>query len=316
MYVIAGPTASGKTAVAVQLAKKIGGEVISADSMQVYTGMDIGTATPTDEEMAGVPHHLLNIIAPDEGFSAAQFQARAKQAICEIRARGAVPIIAGGTGFYINALLYGAEFSTEFSQEEELREKFADIARERGAEFLHNMLEGKDPVYAATLHANNVKRVARALAYIEATGELFSAHNAAQREIVPKLDANFFILQHPREILYERINARTLAMFNGKLNDESDSGLNYGLVEEVQSLLQSGYHKGLAAMCGIGYKETVRFLDGELTRDEAIAATAQATRNYAKRQETWFRNQSRNAVFLDAYGKTAEEIAQIAEIEG
>lgn len=308
IYVIAGATATGKTAVAVELAKKIGGEVISADSMQVYRGMDIGTAKPNAAEMAGIPHYLLDIVSPDEAFSAAEFQKRVNAAAREILARGNTPIIAGGTGFYINAWLYGTEFNPENEREEILRKNFSQIAQENGVEFLHALLAEKDPAYAASIHPNNVKRVARALAFCETTGEKFSEHNAAQkrknlsnstaRKMQPvELDINFFVLSLPREILYERINSRVIAMFDA------------GLADEVQNLLDAGFHKGLAAMQGIGYKEIVKFLGGELTRDEAIAATQQATRNYAKRQETWFRNQVPNAHVIAAEGKTPTEIA-------
>jgi len=261
--------------------------------------MNIGTAKPSKTEMEGIPHHLLDIVSPDENFSAAEFQYRATAAIAEITARGKSPIIAGGTGFYINALLYGTEFSPENETENTLREELTTQAKEFGAEFLHEKLRQKDPAYAATIHANNVKRVARALAYCQATGGLFSEHNAEQkrkREIAPS-GARIFVLTMPREVLYSRINARVLAMFEA------------GLVEEVRKLLAMGYHKGLAAMCGIGYKEIVQLLSGEISQEEAIAAISQSTRNYAKRQETWFRNQTANACVLQAHEFTADELA-------
>jgi tRNA dimethylallyltransferase len=298
IFVIAGATASGKTSLAVELAKKINGEIISADSMQVYKGLNIGTAKPTAEEMQNIPHYLIDEIYPCEQFSAAEFQRRAVDAIENIFSRGLVPIIAGGTGFYINAVLYGAEFS-ENKKEDELREEFFLLAKKNSAEFLHEKLKAADPTYAETLHPNNVKRVARALAYIEATGNLFSAYNAEQKEkkAAPLFDANFFKISLPREILYQRINERVLLMF--------EAGLEY----EVRNLLKT-YHRGLAAMQGIGYKETVQLINGELSRDEAIAAMQQATRNYAKRQETWFRNQASNARVLNAENKTSEELAE------
>ncbi|MCL1862076.1 MAG: tRNA (adenosine(37)-N6)-dimethylallyltransferase MiaA [Defluviitaleaceae bacterium] len=287
LIIIAGATATGKTAAAVQLAKKIGGEVISADSMQVYRGMDIGTAKPNATEMEDVPHHMLSIIEPDEAFSAAEFQKGAMAAMEGIYARGKVPIMAGGTGFYINAVLYGAEFaSVGYEEEEKLREQYAIFAQENGAEALHTKLSAADPDYAATIHANNVKRVARALAYCKSTGKLFSEYNALQKEKKPLFDFDFYVISLPRHILYDRINARVLAM------------MDTGLVEEVQGLLEKGYSKRLAAMQGIGYKETVRFLSGEISHAEAVAAIQQNTRRYAKRQETWFRNQTQNARIL------------------
>jgi len=301
LYVIAGATASGKTAVAVELAKKINGEVISADSMQIYRGMDIGTAKPTLAEMSGIPHHMLDIVDPHEPFSAAEFQRLAIAAIEEIRMRGRIPILAGGTGFYINAVLYGTEFSSESNaKEDELREKFAIMAREKGAEELHKKLAQADPAYAATIHANNVKRVARALAYCEVSGGLFSEYNAAQKakkSNQPLYDANFFVLSMRREILYERINSRVISMFEA------------GFVEEVRSLLSNGYNKNLASMQAIGYKEIAQFINDEITHDETITAIQQATRHYAKRQETWFRNQTPDAIVLNAEGKTSEELA-------
>jgi tRNA dimethylallyltransferase len=284
----------------VELAKLVNGEVISADSMQVYRGMDIGTAKPTQKEMQGITHHLIDVIYPNEPFSVAEFQARAVAAIGEISSRGKVPIIAGGTGFYINAVLYGAEFSSENVREDELREKFTREAQthENGAKILHEKLAARDPIYAASIHANNVKRVARALAFCEATGGLFSAHNTTQKEKrKPLYDATFCVLSMPREVLYSRINARTHAM------------LEAGLVAETQNLLAQGYNKRLAAMLGIGYKECTQFLDGEITKEEAIAAIQQSTRRYAKRQETWFRNQTPEAVRITAERKTATQIA-------
>jgi tRNA dimethylallyltransferase len=282
IYVIAGATATGKTAYAIELAKKIGGEIISADSMQVYREMNIGTAKPTHEEMQNIPHHLIDIVNPNEQFSAAQFQTHASVAIEQILSRGKIPIVAGGTGFYINALLYGAEFSSENNpQEEKLREEFFALAKKHSPEFLHEKLAAADPTYAATLHPNNIKRVARALAYCTATGKKFSAHNAEQKnkKSSPLFDTKFFVLTLPREMLYARINARTVAMFNA------------GFTDEVRTLLARGYHKNLAAMQGIGYKEVTQFLHNEISLDHAVSLIQQATRNYAKRQETWFRNQ-------------------------
>jgi tRNA dimethylallyltransferase len=298
IYIIAGATATGKTAVAVALAKKLGGEIISADSMQIYRTMNIGTAKPTTDEMQNIPHHLIDIVNPDENFSAAQFQKFALQIINEIYSRNKIPIISGGTGFYINALLYGAEFPSEtIRQEGVLRQHYFNFARQNGVNALHEKLAAADPEYAATLHPNNVKRVARALAYCETTGEKFSSYNLKQKNKSPLFDAAFFILSMPREILYSRINARTISM------------LNAGLVEEVRDLLTKGCHRGLASMQGIGYKEVSQFLDGEITHDEMILSIQQSTRNYAKRQETWFRNQTTNAKILFVNEKSSEEIA-------
>ena len=305
IIVIAGATATGKTAAAVALAKKINGEVVSADSMQVYKGMDIGTAKPTTAEMEGVPHHLLSIIEPHEPFSVALYQKLATSAINDIHARGAIPILAGGTGFYIKAVLQGAEFSDEEVNEEnqtarEIQLALADEAQKNGttgAETLHQKLSAIDPDAARAIHPNNIKRVARALGFCICTGRLFSQYNAAQREKKFLYATTFCVLSFPRNVLYNRINTRTQAMFNS------------GLIAETETLLSKGFHKGLAALNGIGYKETIQFLNAQLTLPETINAVSQATRNYAKRQETWFRNQAPNAHIIPALEKSPNELA-------
>ena len=299
LYVIAGPTASGKTAVAVELAKLINGEVVSADSMQVYKGMDIGTAKPSLAEMEGIPHHLIDVIMPDESFSVAEYQKLANAAIQDIRARKKVPILAGGTGFYINAVIYETEFSQGSSAAEDaLRQQYTAIAQEKGADFLHEKLCQIDPAAAKAIHPNNIKRVARALSYCETTGQLFSAHNAREKsKHLPLPNTIIYTLNHSRETLYHRINARTIMMWKA------------GLPNEVRKLLLQGYHLGLAAMQGIGYKETIKFLNAEFTEKEVIAAIQQSTRHYAKRQETWFRHQSPDARPIFAEGKTAHALA-------
>jgi len=285
LYVIAGPTASGKTAVAIELAKKINGEIVSADSMQVYKHMNIGTAKPTQAEMDDIPHYLLDVVAPDESFSVADYTQLATKAIDDILDRGRVPILAGGTGFYINAVIYGIEFTeTEEGQHEKdnaLRKAYINLANEKGGEFIHQKLEALDPESAKAIHPNNIKRVARAISYCESTGQLFSVHNKAQKASVAKYDVDFNVLSMPREILYDRINMRTLQMWEA------------GLVAEVEHLLSLGYDPKLASMQAIGYKETIKFIYGEYTKEEAIAQIQQSTRNYAKRQETWFRHQIR-----------------------
>jgi len=298
MYVVAGPTASGKTAVAVQLAKLTGSEVISADSMQVYTGMDIGTAKPTIVEMGGIPHHMLDITMPDKPISVAEYVKLATN-VCKT----CTPIVAGGTGFYINALIYGTQFSEidagQHLLDNELRDFYTNLAAQKGAAFLHEKLQIVDPAYAAIVHPNNIKKVARALSYHESTGQLFSAHNAMQKATASlQYDLTFVILSLPRDALYDRINGRVLAMWEA------------GLPDEVCGLLDAGYHTGLSSMQGIGYKETIPFLQGHSTKDETINCIQQATRNYAKRQDTWFRHQVKNAIHIDVFDKTAEQIAE------
>lgn len=303
LYVIAGPTASGKTAVAIELAKQLDGEVVSADSMQVYKHMNIGTAKPTTEEMGGIPHHLIDIITPDTQFSVAEYQKLASHAINDIISRNKTPILAGGTGFYINAVVHGTEFNQiseeENQKEERLRNHYTSLAKEKGANFLHKKLHEKDPDAANAVHPNNIKRVARALSYIKTTGALFSLHNKAQKNralLYNMYNSKFFTLSFPRETLYSRINTRTLAMWDN------------GLPQEVQNLLRH-YDLGLAAMQGIGYKETVMFLNNQYTKEEAIDAISQSTRHYAKRQETWFRHQAPTATPILAMGKTAKDVA-------
>jgi len=284
LYVIAGPTASGKTAAAISLAKELGGEVVSADSMQIYKYMNIGTAKPTIEEMDGIPHHLLSVADPGDYFSVADYTKLATETISDIYSRGKMPILAGGTGFYINAVIYGTKFvETENGQHEkdnELREEYTKLAEQKGAAYLHEKLQNIDPDYAKTVHPNNIKKVARALSFCQTTGNLFSVHNTSQKLTKPKYDLDFRLITMPRAVLYARINRRVLAMWEA------------GLPNEVRILLSRGYHPELVSMQGIGYKETILYENGIQTKEETVAQIQQATRNYAKRQETWFRHQS------------------------
>ncbi|MCL2377758.1 MAG: tRNA (adenosine(37)-N6)-dimethylallyltransferase MiaA [Defluviitaleaceae bacterium] len=332
LYIIAGPTASGKTAVAVELAKLVGGEVVSADSMQIYEGMDIGTAKPSTREREGIPHHMIDIVKPDEPYSAALYQQHARNVIAEIHARGRMPILCGGTGFYINAVIYDVNFAKDdeaptpdtsvsceagpsmrpasnYCEAEPpmitpnqreyptSREHFADLAAIHGSEKLHAMLQEADPAAAMAIHPNNIKRVSRALSYIHTTGLLFSEYNTAQKVQPPVYDNVFCRLSVDRPVLYERINRRALAMFDA------------GLVDEVAGLMASGCHPGLVSMQGIGYKEVALYVQGQCTLEEAIEAVKQNSRRYAKRQETWFRNQNPHALAIPAQGQAAE-IAQ------
>ena len=304
LYVIAGATATGKTTLAIELAKQINGEVISADSMQVYKYMDIGTAKPTEEEKQGIPHHLLDVVNPNEPFSMAEYQKLGRIAIDDILSRNKTPIIAGGTGFYINGLIFGAELSQNDNKNkahdmEELRQKYETITNEQGAEYLHSLLHKVDPQSAEIIHPNNIKRVIRALSYNKITGKLFSAHNQEQKAKPLLYETKFFVLNMERDILYERINQRTITMWQA------------GLVDEVRGLLAMGYDSGLAPLQGIGYKETIQFLNGGcIGKEEAIATIQQATRNYAKRQETWFRNKNPSAYLLKVKEKHVDTIVR------
>ena len=278
LIVIGGPTACGKTGFSIKLAKKIGGEIISADSMQVYRYMDIGTAKVTPEEADGVPHYLIDEFDPDEEYNVMLFQQKAKAYMEEIWAKGKTPILVGGTGFYINALLYDNDF-TETENDTSYREECYKLAKEQGPEVLFERLKEVDPEYAAIMHANNVKRVTRALEYHYLTGQKFSEHNAEQKEKETPYDAAVIILNMDREKLYERIELRI------------DLMMQEGLLEEVKSLLDKGYTPDLVSMQGIGYKEFIPYFNGECTLEEAVIQLKTNTRRFAKRQLTWFRRQ-------------------------
>lgn len=276
--IIGGPTACGKTSFSIELAKKINGEIISADSMQVYRYMDIGTAKVREEEKQGVPHYLVDEIDPNEEYNVMIFQQKAKAYMEEIWNRGKIPILVGGTGFYINALLYDNDF-TQTDNDHSFREAcYAQVEKE-GPEPLFERLKEIDPAYAKTIHANNVKRVTRALEYHFLTGEKFSMHNAEQKEKESPYNAAVIILSMDREMLYERIDHRV------------DLMMQEGLLLEVKNLLEKGYSSQLVSMQGLGYKEFIPYFNGEYTLEAAVEALKKGTRHFAKRQLTWFRRQ-------------------------
>jgi len=287
IIVIAGPTASGKTDKAIELALKINGEVISADSMQVYKYMDIGTAKPSEDELLGVKHYLIDEVYPDEDFSVAHFCELAKNAIKEITEKGKTPIIAGGTGFYINALLKDTDFSDDNEKDTEYREELSILAKTNGNEYVHNMLKEVDFGSYEKIHPNNIKRVIRALEFYKQTGQKISVHNLEEKSKKSPYDAEIFILDMDRAKLYERINERV------------DIMMKKGLIEEVENLLKMGYNETLTSMQGLGYKEIVPFLKGEWTKDFAIEILKRDTRRFAKRQLTWFRHQIDEGVLVD-----------------
>ena len=293
LIVIGGPTACGKTGFSIKLAKEIGGEIISADSMQVYRYMDIGTAKVTPEEADGVPHYLIDEFDPDEEYNVMIFQQKAKAYMEEIWAKGKIPILVGGTGFYINALLYDNDF-TETENDTSYRKECYKLAKEKGAEVLYERLQEIDPEYAANIHANNVKRVTRALEYHYLTGQKFSEHNAEQKEKETPYDAAVIILTMDREQLYKRIELRI------------DLMMEQGLLEEVKGLLDRGYTPDLVSMQGIGYKEFIPYFNGECTLDEAVTQLKTNTRRFAKRQLTWFRRQI-DGLWIDLGKATGEE---------
>ena len=285
LIILTGPTAVGKTKASIGLAKALNGEVISADSMQVYKYMDIGSAKIRPEEMQGIRHYLIDELMPDEEFHVVRFQQMAKDAMKEIYAKGKIPIVVGGTGFYIQALLYDIDF-TESNEDTEYRQELEQLAKERGAEYLHDMLRKVDPVSADTIHANNVKRVIRALEFHQQTGEKISEHNEQERAKESPYDFCYFVLNDDRAHLYERINLRI------------DQMLEDGLVEEVNALKDKGYTRDMVSMQGLGYKEILDYLNGESTLDEAIYILKRDTRHFAKRQLTWFRRE-RDVIWID-----------------
>lgn len=278
LIVLTGPTAVGKTKLSISLAKAVGGEIISADSMQVYKYMDIGSAKIRQEEMEGVPHYLVDVLEPEEEFHIVRFQQMAKDAMKKIYAHGHIPILVGGTGFYIQAITRDIDF-TEAVQEDGYRKGLEALAAEKGNEFLHQMLKQVDAKSAEEIHANNVKRVIRALEFYHQNGTPISSHNEEQKERTSPYNLAYFVLNAPRDLLYERIDRRV------------DEMMESGLVKEVENLKARGCKRGMVSMQGLGYKEILDFLDGEYLLDEAVRILKRDTRHFAKRQLTWFRRE-------------------------
>lgn len=278
LIVLTGPTAVGKTKLSIALAKAVNGEIISADSMQVYKYMDIGSAKIREEEMQGIRHYLVDELLPEEEFHIVRFQQMAKAAMEEIYAKGKIPILVGGTGFYIQAVTRDIDF-TEAEQDDGYRKELEALASEKGNEYLHRMLEEVDPKSAEEIHANNVKRVIRALEFYHQNHTPISSHNQEQKEHTSPYNLAYFVLNAPRELLYERIDKRV------------DEMLEEGLVDEVRRLKEMGYHKGMVSMQGLGYKEILSYLEGKYPLEEAVRILKRDTRHFAKRQLTWFRRE-------------------------
>lgn len=294
LLVIAGPTATGKSAAAAELAIRMDGEVVSADSMQVYRGMDIGSAKVTAEEMRGVPHHLIDCADPSETWNVVRFKEEARKAVSGIAGRGKLPVLCGGTGFYIQALLYDIDF-TQMEENTALRQRLSDMAAEKGPEAVHALLAQRDPASAAAIHPNNIKRVIRALEFIEESGNSIAAHNAEQREKQSAYRSVFFVLTMDRAKLYERIDRRV------------DIMMEQGLAEEVKRLRDMGIPRDSTAMQGIGYKQIYGYLEGEYSLEEAVRLTKRDTRHFAKRQLTWFRREKEVIwVDIDRFGSREE----------
>ena len=295
LIVLTGPTAIGKTEISIQLAKTVNGEIISADSMQVYKHMDIGTAKIKPVEMDGVPHHLIDILEPTEDFNVYLFQKYAKEAMDKIYANGHIPIIVGGTGFYIQSLLYDIDFDDDhednkqnnfdksdmssFDNSTGYREELTTFYEENGAVKLHERLKEVDPVSADIIHPNNVKRVIRALEFYMENGYAISKHNAEQREKDSPYNYAYFVLNQDRSVLYERIEKRI------------DIMIKDGLIDEVKKLIDYGCTPDMVSMQGLGYKEIIPYLNKECSLDEAVYILKRDTRHFAKRQLTWFRRE-------------------------
>lgn len=298
LVILAGPTATGKSELSVRLAKRIKGSVISADSMQIYRYLDIGSAKIKKEEMQLIPHYLVDELLPEEEFNIVIFQKRAKQAIKEIYAAGRIPIITGGTGFYIQSVLYDIDFSKEPSHGA-LRQELEAFARENGNLALHQRLSEIDKDSACAIHPNNLKRVIRALEFYFQNGYPISSHNETERQKRSPYQFAYFVLTDDRSRLYEQIEKRV------------DCMMEQGLLKEAAMLKERGCHRGMVSMQGLGYKEMLAYLEGEISLEEAVYILKRDTRRFAKRQLTWFRREE-DAIWLDksCYSGTKEEILE------
>ena len=292
IVVVAGPTASGKTALAINIAKKYSGEIVNADSMQIYKFMNIGTAKPTKEEQGEAKHHLLDFVEPDCEFSVADYTELAHKVIADIHKRGKLPIICGGTGLYINSVIDDVTFG-EVKTDYAMREELENIAKEQGVEVLMNMLSEFDEESAREIHPNNLRRVIRAIEFYKLTGVPISKHKEMTKQIQSRYNPLMLVIEHDRKKLYERINLRV------------DMMLEDGLIDELKSLLKKGYTKNMNSMKGIGYKEIISYLEGDCSIEEAIDAVKLGSRHYAKRQMTWFRRDER-VNYIDAQQNVAE----------
>ena len=276
--ILTGPTAVGKSELSIELARQIGGEIISADSMQVYRQMDIGSAKIRPEQMGGVPHHLIDVLDPTEEFNVVAFQQLAKEAISGIYERGHIPIVVGGTGFYIQALLYDIDF-TQNDEDTALRSRLEELAATQGSKALYEQLRQIDPESCEIIHAHNVKRVIRAIEFYEKTGTKISEHNKQQRKHTSPYNFAYFVLTDDRNRLYGRIEERI------------DRMLDEGLVDEVSALAAAGCTRDMVSMQGLGYKEILDYLNNKCSLEEAVYTLKRDTRHFAKRQLTWFRRE-------------------------
>ena len=299
VIVICGPTASGKTALSIELAKKINGEIVSADSMQIYKDMNIGTAKPDEEEMQGIKHYLLDYVSPEERYSVAQYRKDAKNAIKEILEKGKVPIVVGGTGLYVDSLIYEIEYN-DIELDEKYRNELEKMAEEEGLDKLYKEALKIDPEAMKKISLNDKKRIIRVLEIYKATGKTKTELEIKSRKKEVEYNYKVFAIDWPREVLYERINKRV------------DIMIDKGLIQEVQSILEK-YKKFPTAMQGLGYKEVVDYLNGIYTKEEMIEKIKMETRRYAKRQLTWFRK-NKNTIWLDGTNDIQNNIKIILEV--
>ena len=300
LFILAGPTAVGKTEISIKLAQKLNGEIISADSMQIYKYMDVGSAKISEHEMKGIRHHIVDIIAPSEEFSVADFKERSQNAIDEITNKNKLPMIVGGTGFYINSLIYNYSFAST-NKDELYREYLTKLADEKGNEHVHDMLKDIDEISYNKLYPNDLKRVIRALEVYKVSGKPMSAFSAEQNILDIPYNVHYFVLNMDRQELYDRINLRV------------DIMMKNNLVDEVIKLKDMGYNSDMQSMKGIGYKEILYYLNDQISLSEAVEMIKQGSRNYAKRQLTWFRKDSRvNWINKDDFRSDDEIVEYIA----
>ncbi len=298
VIVICGPTASGKTALSIELAKRVNGEIISCDSMQIYEDMDIGTAKPSEEEMQGIKHYLLGFVSPEERYSVAQYKLDAKNAIKEILSKGKVPIVVGGTGLYVDSLIYEIEYN-DIKIDEDYRKELEGVIEEQGLDKLYQMALEIDPIAMEKISQNDKKRIMRILEIYKSTGKTKTEQEIESRRNPVEYDYKVFAINWDREVLYQRINKRV------------DIMIEQGLVEEVKAILKK-YHNFPTAMQGLGYKEVVDYLNGSYTKDEMIEKIKMETRRYAKRQLTWFRK-NKQTIWIDGTNDIQNNIDVILE---
>ena len=294
LVIISGPTASGKSALSIKLAKLINGEIISADSMQVYKGMDIGSAKITNEEMCGIKHYLIDVLDPKDDFNIFYFKEETQKAFNEIRKKGKVPIIVGGTGFYIQGFLYDIDFNESEGENNTLRNELTEIASQKGAGALHDILKEIDPLAADAIHENNIKRVIRAIEFFKETGKSITEHNEEMRMQSSPYNFAYFCLTRDRKKLYDGIDRRV------------DKMIGDGLVDEVKRLKESGLSRENHSMLGLGYKEILDYLDGKITLEDAIYIIKRDTRHFAKKQLTWSRRE-KDVITVDRDDYSSDE---------